>query len=101
MGIVRWPVPDPDASRDDDRGARGAVQRRIQHCRVIGGRPYGRVDARHVCRCHGPSVGDAVAEHAHAGHGDRVSGYGAIRGNDALGRTRDDAAVRARGRALD
>ena len=47
----------------------------------------------------GAAVGDAVAQHADARHRGRLSGHGAVRGDAALGRTRHDAAVRARRRA--
>ena len=47
----------------------------------------------------GRAVGDALAEHPDARLGDRVSGHGAVRGHQRVGRTRHDAAVRAARRA--
>ena len=47
------------------------------------------------------AVGDAVAEHADARHGNRLPGDGAVRRHDALRGTRHDEALRAGGRAVD
>ncbi len=46
------------------------------------------------------AVGDAVAEHADARNGGRLSGNGAVRGHERLGGARHDAAVRAHRRAM-
>ena len=101
LRVVRRPVPHPDAPRHDDRRARAAVQRAFRHRRRARGRADGGLDARHVFRRDRPAVGDAVAEHADARHRDRLSGHGAVRRHDAVGRARHDAAVRADRRAVD
>ena len=55
----------------------------------------------HALRGDGPALGDALAEHADRRHGLRLSGRLPRRGHQPLRRPRDDAALRARGRALD
>src|SRR5690606_15376924 len=51
-------------------------------------------------RRHRPSLGAAVAEHAHAGHHARLSWWLFVRGHEPLGGPRHHASLRARGRAL-
>ena len=65
------------------------------------GRGHGRLASLDVLRSDAPVVGHAVAEHPDTGHGDRVSGCGAVRGNEYLRGPWDDPAVRAPGRTVD
>ena len=55
----------------------------------------------HVFGRDGPAVGAAVAEHPDGRQRRRLSGHRAVRRNERLGRTRHDAPVRARRRAVD
>ena len=99
--VVRRALPHPHAPRDDHRRARGAVQHAVRHRRGPPRRPDGGLVARDVLRRDRPAVGHAVAEHAHARHGHRLSRRGAVRGHAAVRGPRHDAAVRAAGRAVD
>ncbi len=88
------PVPDSDAPRHDHRrtgdlfnedfGIGADLQ--VVHDAWMG--------ARHVSRRGRSAVGDALAQHADAGHGHRLPGDGAVRGNERVRRARHDPAVR-------
>ena len=104
LRVVRRALPDPAAARDDHRRARAPVQR-CSSASARSSRPSrwrgGR--AADWCDDDRAAVGDAVAQHADARHGDRLSGHGARRGHAAVRRARHDAAVRvggAPGRAM-
>ena len=68
LRVVRRPIPDPDAARDDDRRAGAPVQRALRHRRRSRGRADGRLATRDVSRRAGRAVGDALAEHPDARH---------------------------------
>ena len=89
LRVVRRALPDPDAPRDDHRRTRAAVQRRTsasaptsRSCAWTAGRAGMYFDET------GLPVGDAVAEHADARHGHRLSRRGALRGHATLRRPR-------------
>ena len=99
--VVRRAVSHPDAARDDDRRARAPVQRAFRHRRRPRGRDDGGLASGDVFGRDRPAVGDAVAEHPDPRQRHRLSRHGAVRGNERLGRTRNDAPVRAGRRAVD
>ena len=100
LRVVRRPVSDPDASRHDDWGARAVLQRELRHRRRSHRRADGKLGAPDVLRRHSTAVGHAVAEHADGRSCSRLSGNGALRGNQRVGGARDNAAVRADWRAV-
>ena len=63
--------------------------------------PLGRLEARDVLRRDRPALGDAVTQPADARQRCRLSGCGAVRGNDAVRGAGHDAAVRADRGAVD
>ena len=100
LRILRRAVSHSDAPRHDHRRAGAAVQRALRHRRRARDRADGGLVARHVLRRHRPPLGDALAQHADARHGHRLSGHGAVRRHDAVGRPRHDASVRVDRRAV-
>ena len=99
LRVVRRALPDPDAARPDHRRAGPPVQRHLR----AGRRPDRRADERLVARGvlgrHRRALGDAVAQHADAGHRHRLPRPGALRGHDAVRGARHHPAVRAVRRA--
>ena len=105
LHVVRGPGRGPGAPRPDDRrggaagGGRDAVGRgalrAAARLRSDGG-AGARLAARDDVRGDGPALGDAVAEHADAGHRAGLSGAVPVRGDEPLRGARHDAAVRDR-----
>ena len=98
--LVRRPVSDPDAARHDDWRAGEVLQRALRPRRQARGRDHAGLVARSVFRPDRAHVDPAVAERADARQRHRLSGHGAARGHERVGRPRDDAAVRVRRRAV-
>ncbi len=73
----------------------------VRNRRASGRGSARRLAAIDVLRRNRPAVGDSVAEPADARQRHRVSGRRALRGDDAVGRTRHDAPVRAYRRTVD
>ena len=87
LRVVRRPVPDPDAPRHDDRRARAAVQRALRHRRDARGRRDGGLASR-ACTSTRPALPWVMPSPnmPTLDTRDRLSGHGAVRRHDALGR---------------
>ena len=99
--VVRRPVSDSDAARDDDRRAGAAVQRALRHRRGSRGRDDGGLAP---ATCISDETGlpwvlpsPNIPTRRQRG---RVSGHRAVRRNERLGGAGHDAPVRAGGRAV-